>query len=656
MNRQRLHVMPTVAAPAITMAPAMIMAMALVIILALWTVPATAAPTVASQRLGGEQRYDTAAQIATAAFPNGAATVFVASGLNFPDALAASGLAGVSDGPVLLTDPDVLPADTKAALAALNPADVVVLGGTAAVSASVFSAIAADHDVRRVAGANRYATADALARAMGSDTGVIAGRKTAFIVTGQDFPDALAVGPLAFSLKIPILLTRAAAVPDVTLNALDDLGIEQVIIAGGAAVVSAAAEQQLEERTGNAAIRIGGANRTETAALLADFATRFTSFAGEEIVLASGAEFADAVAAGPYAGARGAPILLTAPTTVPDSVTSYLLLNDATIERVTAVGGTAALPQAVLNEAVANATSDPDAEVFTVDLSWVNEVGPEGDLLAGQPEGVGAAVLKLSPNKATIAYLLDAATVNPPFDGGPGAHIHRGAVDQNGPVIALLATGAELRRGQGGVAGYVRADAFTDTSVSISDLLTSPESFYINVHSDAYPAGAIRGQLPEGGQTEVAALVSPLNLTLDAQHELTIDEDTGAVNYGASTETGTAAVSLTFDLAAGRVSYTLDVSGVQGDLSAGAGAHIHEGFIDQNGPIVTTLATAEQLAAAPNGIVSGSFNANDFAEDYASLSVRGMFIASSDFYVNVHTGENPAGAVRAQLPNGGALP
>jgi hypothetical protein len=364
---------------------------------------------------------------------------------------------------------------------------------------------------------------------------------------------------VAFRSQLPVLLTRGARVPAETLTALEDLGIEQVVITGGTAVVTDEVERAPEQQVGNPAIRLGGVNRAETSTLVADFATRFGDFSVSDVFVAAGATFPDAIAAGPIAGQLGAPILLVEPGTVPDAVTGFLLLNDAVIERITAVGGTRVLPGSVLVQA-----------------------------------------------------------------------------------------------GQGGVAGYVREDAFTDTAVSVADMIADPGAFYVNVHSAAYPAGAVRGQLPDGGQAAVADAVSPLTLTLDAEHVLTVDGTD--VSYGASTETGTAEVALTFDLPAGTIGYRLDVSGLRGDLAGGDGAHIHEGLVDRNGGIVATLATGDELASAPEGVVTGTLTADDFRERFDLLTVGGLFVASSDFYVNVSTAENPTGAVRGQLPDGGRLP
>ncbi|MBA2696811.1 MAG: cell wall-binding repeat-containing protein [Actinobacteria bacterium] len=84
-------------------------------------------------RLSGTDRFGTAAVIAQS-YPPGLDTVYVASGLNFPDALAGAALAGKNNAPVLLVKPDEIPEQSTTALDTLNPKRIVILGGTSAVN------------------------------------------------------------------------------------------------------------------------------------------------------------------------------------------------------------------------------------------------------------------------------------------------------------------------------------------------------------------------------------------------------------------------------------------------------------------------------------------------------------------------------------------
>jgi hypothetical protein len=165
-------------------------------------------------------------------------TAIVASGENFPDALAAGGLswAGSTSGcgneaalPLLLTAQNVLPSETSAALTSLGIEQVILMGGTGAVSATVETAIdtLANVSVARVSGANRQATAVELTkRILGKDApdGLdwVGGTARRLLVSRPDtFPDALAAGPLSGKESAPLFLAAATqALGSVTVNGI----------------------------------------------------------------------------------------------------------------------------------------------------------------------------------------------------------------------------------------------------------------------------------------------------------------------------------------------------------------------------------------------------------------------------------------------------
>jgi putative cell wall-binding protein len=140
-------------------------------------------------------------------------TVYVATGANFPDALAGGPAGVINDAPILLVRQNAVPSETAAELARLGPSTIVVLGGASVVSSSVVTELEgmASCCVSRYWGANRYATAVAVSEAV-----FPTGAGTVFIVTGSDFPDAVAAGPVAGMLDAPILLVTGASVPTPT--------------------------------------------------------------------------------------------------------------------------------------------------------------------------------------------------------------------------------------------------------------------------------------------------------------------------------------------------------------------------------------------------------------------------------------------------------
>ncbi len=195
------------------------------------------------ERIGGEDRYDTAARIALKAFP-AAKTVYLASGENFPDALAGVPVAGADGAPLLLTASDELPVATKSALAKLKPNRIVVLGGTGSVSAAVATqaaaAASAKPKVERRDGANRYDTAAKTALSKYPEA------ETVYIASGTDFPDALAAGPAATRQRAPLLLVQPNAVPSQTQRALEQLRPKRIVVLGGQGAVTRENERRLD--------------------------------------------------------------------------------------------------------------------------------------------------------------------------------------------------------------------------------------------------------------------------------------------------------------------------------------------------------------------------------------------------------------------------
>lgn len=185
-------------------------------------------------RLHGSDRYGTSVAISKAGFSSGVSAVYIATGENFPDALAASAAAARGGFPVLLVKPNSIPDAVRAELNRLKPGRVYIAGGPGVVSEQVRSALGVytTGPVERVAGADRYATAAAISKKhFGTATGV-------YVATGENYPDALAAVPAAAIKSAPVLLTRPLSLPDTTRNELVRLKPRAAIIAGGTAVVS----------------------------------------------------------------------------------------------------------------------------------------------------------------------------------------------------------------------------------------------------------------------------------------------------------------------------------------------------------------------------------------------------------------------------------
>jgi Leucine-rich repeat (LRR) protein/putative cell wall-binding protein len=255
-------------------------------------------------RLFGANRYATAAAVSAANFPSGVSAAFIATANNFPDALSAGPVAGREGAPILLTGKAALPPETVQELIRLKPERIVVVGGTAVVSNTVMSQLAAytAGSVTRVAGANRYATAAAMS-ASAFDPGV----GTVLVATGANFPDALAGGPAGVMWDGPVLLTQQNAIPASTMAELQRLHPGRIVVLGGTGAVSSGVAGQLASLTSGPVLRYAGANRYATAAAISKAV--FVSGSGT-VFVSTGTNYPDAVAAGSAAGMLHAPILL----------------------------------------------------------------------------------------------------------------------------------------------------------------------------------------------------------------------------------------------------------------------------------------------------------------------------------------------------------
>jgi putative cell wall-binding protein len=310
--------------------------------------PAAAAATSAS--IAGANRYGTAAAVAAAAFPTGTVNgiAVLASGENFPDGLAAAGLAGDVGGPVLLTPAASLAPETINALGSLHVNTVDVVGGAAAVSANVISQLKGfGYNVNVYSGADRYATAAAVAAQMATilPIGSFNGIPTAFLATGLNFPDALSAGSPAYAAHLPILLTDTNTLSTSASSALTSLGIKQVIVMGGDAAVSPSVVSSVKALGVNV-IQEAGATRFATAADLAnlEFATSAPTFGYQtnpafsgNAILVSGLNFPDALSAAPLAGRGFSPILLN--DAFPPESGAFLTAHASLFTKVTGIGG-----------------------------------------------------------------------------------------------------------------------------------------------------------------------------------------------------------------------------------------------------------------------------------------------------------------------------
>ncbi|GAA0289679.1 cell wall-binding repeat-containing protein [Kineococcus aurantiacus] len=238
-------------------------------------------------------------------------TAYVVSGVDFPDGLAAGAVAGREAvlGNVYLTQRDVLPAEVRQRI--VYASKIVVVGGESSVGPDVMTWLQQNTraTLSRVSGPDRFDTAAALSAASYATPAAGArGVENVVIATGYDYPDALSGSAAAAHVDSPLLLVRPDAVPASVVAELQRLRPQAITVVGGTSRVTDSVLEQLRTFTTGPVTRIAGTDRYDTADRVS--AAFFDD--AEDVTIASGETFADALAAGARAGRHGGPLLLTA--------------------------------------------------------------------------------------------------------------------------------------------------------------------------------------------------------------------------------------------------------------------------------------------------------------------------------------------------------
>lgn len=386
-------------------------------------------------RVAGEDRFATAAQSALQNFPIGVDRVYVATGRNFPDALAAGPVAGRQGAPILLTESATLPDDTRRALTTLAPASVIVLGGAQAVTDEVVAQIDGASGVTssRLAGEDRFATAAAVAVAGFPD-----GADRVYVATGTNFPDALSGGAAGAATDTPIVLVTRDALPDASAAELARIAPDEVVVLGGEVAVSAQVLDAIEDLLGVTPTRLAGDDRFATAALISRDA--FPDGAAA-IFVATGLGFPDALSGAPAAALVPGPVLLTGTECIPDVVADEVLRLAAPTTTIlggkTAIGTRAAqllpcsvddvIPDVAVTVDTSVTPTRPTMTEFATgdELPLVAIADDEDvvvDLVAGQVVLVGTEV-EAAEVGAALGTEVDSSTPLP--DTGRSVHLFR---------------------------------------------------------------------------------------------------------------------------------------------------------------------------------------------------------------------------------------
>lgn len=277
-------------------------------------------------RIAGQNRYESAAQISREQFTN-AKKVIVVNSQKYADALSATTL---SDGrySILYTEKDTLPTATRNEIQRLNPIEVYLLGGKQSISDGIENILKKyANKVTRIAGKDRYETSAKVA--------AMSNKKNIVIASGENFSDPLYASSYAYSNNAKILLSSGKTLSRETRDYLlrNKSKIGNVTVVGGGKSISSSTVRYIQSVTGKNVGRISGRNRYEGSVKVAN------SMNKSKVFIASGEDFADALAISPLAQKLNAPILLSAKGKLDTSVIAFLNNFKNSIKDVFIVGG-----------------------------------------------------------------------------------------------------------------------------------------------------------------------------------------------------------------------------------------------------------------------------------------------------------------------------
>lgn len=275
-----------------------------------------------SMRISGPGRVETSIEISR--FENTKSkTVILADARNYPDALAASNLTGGRYSVILVQNQ--LTQEIINEIVRLEAQDLIILGGTNSISEDIergLANIGGIKSISRIAGENRYDTCQKIFNH--------AKKKSLILASGEKFPDALATSSILD--QAGLLLTKSGQLPSEVQAAIEALNHDSFLIVGGENSVQEGLASGIANQFQYAShARISGNNRYETSAKIGDRLVSST------VILASGENFPDALAASTLAQKIEAPILLVSKDKIDQSVIDYF--KNHNIKKVLVVGG-----------------------------------------------------------------------------------------------------------------------------------------------------------------------------------------------------------------------------------------------------------------------------------------------------------------------------
>lgn len=406
-------------------------------------------------RIYGNDRYDTANKIATKGWTT-ASTVVLASGTSYPDALAGAPLAYALDAPILLVSGTSVPFSVMQQIYALGATNIYILGGTAAVSSSIESELKGKgFSVDRIWGQTRYETAVEVAKALINISGP---SNEAFIVSGENYPDALAVSPVAALKGTPIVYSnKSGSIDSGSANLLRSAGTDSAYIIGGTAAISDSVKNNLNNCGISQITRISGASRYDTALKVADYFINV--FTAKSIAFATGENYPDALAGGVFAAKKGMPVLLTNEKLSAEQSSSIFLTayayNDSLsftenlvdfIERfapeeVFIFGGEKAVPNEIIDSYFDGETWGGETESTTTESTTTESTTTESTIPTEAPDdGLITVEGTITLDKSLKGYSMSIVTIQVINGRIRKAYGGQSSFDQTSPLYGYILT------------------------------------------------------------------------------------------------------------------------------------------------------------------------------------------------------------------------
>jgi thermitase len=163
------------------------------------------------------------------------------------------------------------------------------------------------------------------------------------LASNQSFPDSLAAGALSYKLDAPLLLTYPNSLRQSTIDTLNELQADKVLIMGGPGAVSDSVKTSIEQ-LGYDVDRLMGNDRFETAAAINDYVAKQNG----KVIITSARNFPDALSVSAFAGSEQIPIVFVERNSIPDSTQKFL--NKYKFSKAIVIGGPGVVSDQVLNQ------------------------------------------------------------------------------------------------------------------------------------------------------------------------------------------------------------------------------------------------------------------------------------------------------------------